>query len=346
MKAQPFYVDGGDNSVLRFALYEAWGPRCYWCTQPRDFTEIQIDHIIPKRLSSDGLAKVLEECGKPISFNLHGLHNLAPICTVCNGPSGKGALPYTTPRALSLLAKAERFAPIVARAVAAFGTSTGLARHLVEAAAADLTDPAARHAFLDHAPAVAQRLALLDESLIDVLTRRVISYPLGNGEYKRIEVALDAHGRAALTVLEEVCCTTLDAALEDGLSELMDQITAKVRDSLENEANDYGTEDDPIPPRAMGIPDQEFLTISVEELRMERDDTVLIFRISGTFDTHSSVSIVQDTVDGSGIEDLTGNASITGGFAHSFTWALCDPDEDLEPDKTEITSADCDTWTE
>lgn len=38
-----------NNTLLRHVLWQQWGSRCYWCNKLKDFTDTQIDHIIPKR---------------------------------------------------------------------------------------------------------------------------------------------------------------------------------------------------------------------------------------------------------------------------------------------------------
>ena len=78
------YRPKGNNSILRSVLYDAWKSRCYWCNRPKDFTDIEIDHIIPHTLETDRLRVVLEELGLPTDFDVHNVANLAPICGTCN----------------------------------------------------------------------------------------------------------------------------------------------------------------------------------------------------------------------------------------------------------------------
>jgi hypothetical protein len=42
----------GENLILRRALWRAWGYRCYWCREPHDLLQVDIDHMIPAFLEA------------------------------------------------------------------------------------------------------------------------------------------------------------------------------------------------------------------------------------------------------------------------------------------------------
>lgn len=81
------------DPALRLAMFEVWGERCGWCGEPIHYVEMEIDHVIPKHLNGEALAKVLEDFGLPGDFDLLALENLVPSCGACNGASRKGRRP-------------------------------------------------------------------------------------------------------------------------------------------------------------------------------------------------------------------------------------------------------------
>jgi 5-methylcytosine-specific restriction endonuclease McrA len=104
----------GDNSVLRSVLYDVWNCKCYWCGRPKDYTDVQIDHIIPRGTNRRRLQQLIYDYGLPDTFDLHDVRNLAPICSLCNGPSGKGDKePPRVPVVLDKLRRAEILRPEV-----------------------------------------------------------------------------------------------------------------------------------------------------------------------------------------------------------------------------------------
>lgn len=46
------YIPHADNAVLRDALYEVWGLKCYLCGRPKLFQDIQIDHLIAHTIAA------------------------------------------------------------------------------------------------------------------------------------------------------------------------------------------------------------------------------------------------------------------------------------------------------
>jgi hypothetical protein len=80
---------------------------------------------------------------------------------------------------VSALHHAETLRPHVIRMVNTFGNSRKTAEHLLGAIETDLTDPRARQAFEDHAPAIVQKLAMMDESKADYETVRTVELDRG-----------------------------------------------------------------------------------------------------------------------------------------------------------------------
>jgi 5-methylcytosine-specific restriction endonuclease McrA len=105
-----------DNRILRLALLQAWGYACYWCRRPRDFADVEIDHIIPKKTDQDLVDDVLlRQCLTPkdqaVEFHVH---NLAPICGKCNKEKADALLAGAR-RFMTLLAKARTLQPLPRR---------------------------------------------------------------------------------------------------------------------------------------------------------------------------------------------------------------------------------------
>jgi hypothetical protein len=72
--------DGGNNAVLRLVLHTVWGQRCYWCNRPKDYNDIQIDHIVPRSQGFAGRHEILDAHRLSHNFDVDDPRNLAPIC--------------------------------------------------------------------------------------------------------------------------------------------------------------------------------------------------------------------------------------------------------------------------
>jgi hypothetical protein len=72
---------------LRIGLWEAHGRRCTYCGNPLGYRELEIDHIIPQHLRSNGqaLAQLLSTLELPSDFDLNDRLNLLPVHSHCNG---------------------------------------------------------------------------------------------------------------------------------------------------------------------------------------------------------------------------------------------------------------------
>src|SRR5882762_6248935 len=76
------------NPQERFALYLVGRERCIWCSQPILYSEMEVEHIVPKYLQGDELSQTLALHGLPPDYDLDALENLAPSCGKCNGLKG------------------------------------------------------------------------------------------------------------------------------------------------------------------------------------------------------------------------------------------------------------------
>ena len=80
------YKVNDDNSLLRFVLHELWEYKCYWCNTPKDYNDIQIDHIIPQ--TTWLMRNPRYDC---LSINFGNLRKIGntPHQITSNGPSGR-----------------------------------------------------------------------------------------------------------------------------------------------------------------------------------------------------------------------------------------------------------------
>jgi hypothetical protein len=79
-----------------FTLAERWGvfaahgtkqgTRCWLCTEPLDFANTDIDHLLPEDLLNDAaeLQRVLAAYGLPPNFDLNSFENWLPAHSICN----------------------------------------------------------------------------------------------------------------------------------------------------------------------------------------------------------------------------------------------------------------------
>ncbi|MFC4115052.1 HNH endonuclease [Nonomuraea zeae] len=306
---------GGDNSILRFILYETWGPRCYWCHKPKEFNDIQIDHI----LSQDTGAKDYEELKTryelPHNFDIDGPENLAPICNVCNGTRGKGKMNYgPRPVMLSQLEQARKLRPKVIERVLNFGNSNKVAEYLLKASQTDLKDPNARQAFEEHAPVIVQKLALLDETKADFISFKTVSLEFGEEHPFGIGVSLSGPSRTALAILEGVCGCTIKDALKSPIGELVDKTRQSARAEFEYIEG-------PVGPTTSGPPITLYLEVVVDSISYERRAQSLVFSFGGKFENEASASLVQQNpLEGHGLVDLQGDIQASGRFSFDVIW--------------------------
>ncbi|MFE4423731.1 hypothetical protein [Streptomyces sp. NPDC056817] len=329
------YRKGGPNTVLRLALWEIWGSKCYWCNTPVLLNSTQIDHIVPQNVSEARLEELKSAYRLPIDFDLHDPRNLAPICTSCNGVEGKGNTTHVAPVVMTRLKYAEKRRSAVIARVLKFGRSGKVAEHLLQAAMADLSDPDIRQEFVEHAPAVVQTLAMTDPELGDYLSFHLVEVAVQSeaGDYQRVQVTLDSRGRTAVALLEKVCGSALDDVLQGPVIQLVEEISGRVTDGFEALES--------AEPITVGEPTSDFVTINVDSLDFRRFAGTVEFTFGGDFEASLSASLVRVRPDGDGTDDLQGDAVVSGSFSIDAVWELAD-------DQTGVTAGDCiiDAWTQ
>ena len=231
MNGEVSYENRGERRLLRFALWDAWGMKCYWCDVPKAYLEVQIDHIVPQGLPQNQLQKALLDYGLSDGFVIQKPENLAPICTPCNGPGRKGSHAY--PRAAIIVEHLRRAADLqgkVVRTVQDFREGSELPQALLSLASADTDVPDVRDLFTAHFPAVARTSASIDPTLLDLPTYRKLyidcGYPVG--------INLDSQFTRELWLLEDFLGCDLESALEEPLQGLMRELTSEMEGSLQS----------------------------------------------------------------------------------------------------------------
>ena len=135
-------------------------------------------------MKNERLQQLRTQFGLSAEFDIHDPRNLAPICSACNGPGGKGDKDLSdVPVLLLRLRKAEKLRSTVIKKVHSFATPGKTATALILAKEADLSDPATRQAFEAHAPAVVQKLALLDEAKAEFVSFRTVEVQVDEDHY-------------------------------------------------------------------------------------------------------------------------------------------------------------------
>ncbi|MFD3997124.1 HNH endonuclease [Streptomyces sp. NPDC058583] len=320
------------SPVLKLVLHRLWDSRCYRCHRPKDFNDVQIDHIIPRDTDAQRLKKLKAEYGLPHDFDIDGPENLAPICPVCNGPRGKGNRTYgPVPVVLDQLARAHALRPRVIEQVSKFGNSTRAAEHLLRASESDLNDPRVRQAFEEHAPAIVQKLALLNEDKADFVTFRSTLVQPFYTEPREVGISLNSRGRTAEAFLEDVCGCAVDDVVSRPYADLTRKISIGIQESMANL-------DGPAGPIVAGPPEFVFIRTDIDSIEFERCGRSIEFAFEGNFESILTASLVQTRWDGIGLEDMQGDADVFGTFSFTATWDFSAETETLDTTECWITS--------
>lgn len=330
------YQENGDNRLLRHVLRLVWDQQCYWCRNFKGYVDLEIDHILARtsgetaRLSLKRMLNLVED------FDVHALYNLAPICQACN--SVKGSDDFTkTGLVLSVLKKARRLAPVVARQVAAFGKPSKLAGALLEATEVDLSDLDLREIFEQGAPAIVQRLAELGKDKADHLVFRTVDVEAG-GELYRVDLKLNERGRAAQTVLETVAGGRLDHALRVPLIDLFSQVAFAATRTFEAHGEGWGAAD--VEPVTIDRPQ-----ITIDRVRLESTPPAqLEFAFAGEFDTMVTTVIARGRQLDGDLEYVQGDATVSGRFTFDLSWEPGDPVGHFLFDQVWLEDPQADVW--
>jgi hypothetical protein len=326
------YRVNGENSVLRSVLYDLWAYKCYWCSRPKDYNDVQIDHIIPQTMKDEQLQELAKQFRLPADFDVHDPYNLAPICSSCNGPGGKSDEEFVhVPVVLNRLRKAEKLRSTVIKRVQTFAAPGKTAAALILAKEADLSSPTTRQAFETYAPAVVQKLVLLDEvKAEDFVSFGTAKVQVDGDPRLKVGVSLDARARRATTILEDVCGGTLEDVIQGPVVDLFWKIHKNVQDAFE-------AFNGPAGPTVSGPPVSDFVRIDVDSICFERTGPFFEFTFGGDFEASLSASLLQDSRDGGELIELQGDNYVMGRFSFVATWDSSE-NGDIEADECLIES--------
>jgi hypothetical protein len=299
---------GSDDVELRFALYQVWKSRCHICDEPQLFEDTQIDHIIHDTVSAARLQELIPLHGLPNNFHLHRPPNLALACGPCNGRKSDRAGLLHTGKTGIVLDQARQHAPEVERLIRSRKTAGVVSRGLIQAITAGVRDPSIRRSLLTHGPLLVQALALLDEGKATGFTTTRHLH-LSDGQYVR--VLLDACGRTALGIIEGICASSLDAALEAGIPHLKIAIDRRVADHFglsRGEPGDRRVTTDPV-------------EVAIGHLEVSRRGTIIEVECLGRVSAETCVTIAQTSTKSEPTETVR-FAAVEGTFELMVGWDL------------------------
>lgn len=72
------------NAKTRVALWKANQRRCFYCSEPISFGDLDIDHLVPQKTTQQEFEELRRRIRLPPDFDLNGLHNLVPTHHDCN----------------------------------------------------------------------------------------------------------------------------------------------------------------------------------------------------------------------------------------------------------------------
>lgn len=75
----------------RWAIWTAYGMKCAWCKKALDFTEAEIDSVIPKSVSKIVLNSIVKDYALGQDFSINSTGNWVSACAKCAKARAKGA---------------------------------------------------------------------------------------------------------------------------------------------------------------------------------------------------------------------------------------------------------------
>ena len=73
------------STIIRTALWRTYNFKCFYCRREINWDNLEIDHLIPEAIYSNGdLKEIIEKYGLDDDFEVNGLYNLVPSHSGCN----------------------------------------------------------------------------------------------------------------------------------------------------------------------------------------------------------------------------------------------------------------------
>lgn len=304
--------DAAQNLILRRALWRAWGYRCYWCSQPRDLLEVQIDHMIPQDCSGSELKAMLDANLTPearaLGFDIDEPHNLGPICPRCNGE--KRATNFLgAPRFMSLLVRARALEPAVVDTVRRFHNRNAMTEAIMIITGADPADTAVADTLSQLGPLLINRLRYIAPDILGGPSNYDFFDP-GGDELNHVAVTLDEASRRARIVLEDAYGCDFDAAILEAVRALIAEIQDHLSQRIASPLWDRGY--DPDVGDVVGRID-----INVTRLTLEAAGPS--FEFQGSYEAEGSALVaIQNSRNDSGTSWVDRYSDDEGQFSISF----------------------------
>lgn len=297
--------DSRSNRILRLALLKVW-ERCHWCSEPRQYSEVEIDHLIPRAGSPKERDLLIEELVGPAyveGYNLDAPRNLAPICKVrCNREKSNNI--YEGTRLLETLRRAAKEVPNVEQFVRRYWAAGKFADALATAVEGDLADDRNLDALTDFAPLLDARIRL-----IDFTTNEEVVDPMAD-DPRAVTLKLDRKGRQVRDVLEVLTGRDFDEAILEPIRTVRHEITERLLADITAQVRDAGH---PYPDVAWPT---ARIDLNCTELRYLVDEEQ--FKMVGAFDADGTAEASVMAADGDGLETLQREASGHGTFGVMF----------------------------
>ena len=78
------------TTKIRVALWRANNRKCFYCSEPISFGDLDIDHLVPQKITQQELEKLCHRISLPAGFDVGGLYNLVPTHHNCNKRKAAG----------------------------------------------------------------------------------------------------------------------------------------------------------------------------------------------------------------------------------------------------------------
>lgn len=78
---------------IRVALWKANERRCFFCSEPISFGDLDVDHLIPRKIRRSDFADLCKRLRLRADFDVGGLYNLVPTHHDCNKRKAGGLFP-------------------------------------------------------------------------------------------------------------------------------------------------------------------------------------------------------------------------------------------------------------
>ncbi|MFI7167360.1 HNH endonuclease [Rhodococcus erythropolis] len=300
--------DSDKDGILRMALLNAWAGRCYQCGKLLDFSDAQIDHVIPTSHSEserEALLADLRDRSDPdvYDFDLNAPANLAPICRKCNLEKSNSF--RWSPRFETVFHKVRAKAEKVEAGVRSLKGERAVAKAIAAFLSADLGDPRAVLALTAFAPVIDARIRLLD------YTMDVEHFDPFADESDQVSLKISEQGRRTIIVLEEISGVGFDNALLQPIRATKAKINKRLKDAIEAQITNEGHA-----ASDAGTPTSR-IDMEADVLRYDKDAEV--FELAGTFEAKGTAVVSVASSDGSEIDTIQRDASTSGRFSIQFS---------------------------